>query len=61
MRLYALVEAGDPEAIDIYLCEQDAQRALEDCLRDEPGWRGLLHLEEIELSDASSVSGTRGV
>jgi len=24
MRLYALVEAGDPEAIDVYLCEQDA-------------------------------------
>jgi len=30
MRLYALVEAGDPEAIDVHLCEQDAQRALED-------------------------------
>ena len=29
------VETGDPEAIDVYLCEQDAQRALEDCLRDE--------------------------
>jgi hypothetical protein len=28
MRLYALVEAGDPEAIDVYLCEQDARRAL---------------------------------
>jgi hypothetical protein len=33
MRLYAIVEAGDPEAIDVYLCEQDAQRALDDCLR----------------------------
>ena len=42
MRLYALVEAGDPEAIDVYLCEQDAQRSLEDCLRDEPQWRGLM-------------------
>ncbi len=50
MRLYALVEADDPEAIDVYLCEQDAQRALEDCLRDEPEWRGLLRVEEIELS-----------
>jgi hypothetical protein len=30
MRLYALVETGDPEAIDVYLREQDAQRALED-------------------------------
>jgi hypothetical protein len=42
MRLYALVEAGDPEAIDVYLCGEDAQRALEDCLRDEPEWRGVL-------------------
>jgi hypothetical protein len=49
MRLYALVEAGDPEAIDVYLFEQDAVNALADCLRDEPGWRGLLHVEEIEL------------
>ncbi len=30
VRLYALVEAGDTEAIDVYLCEQDAKRALED-------------------------------
>jgi hypothetical protein len=39
MRLYALVQAGDPEAVDVYLAEEDAQRALEDCLRDEPQWR----------------------
>jgi hypothetical protein len=56
VRRYAFVEAGDPEAIDVYLCEQDAQHALEDCLRDEPDWRGLLHVEEIELSDAPGVS-----
>ena len=29
VRLYALVEADDPEAIDVYLREEDAQRALE--------------------------------
>jgi hypothetical protein len=28
MRLYALVQAGDPEAIDVYLAEEDAHRAL---------------------------------
>ena len=56
MRLYALVEAGDSEAIDIYLCEQDAQRALEDCLRDEPDWRGLLRVEAVELAEASPLS-----
>jgi hypothetical protein len=53
MRLYALVEAGDPEAIDVFLCEEDAQRALEGCLRDEPDWRGQLWAEEIELTNAS--------
>jgi hypothetical protein len=56
MRLYALVEAGDPEAIDVYLCEQDAHQALQDCLRDEPEWRGLLRVEEVELSNAASPS-----
>ncbi len=50
MRLYALVEARDPKAIDVYLCEQAAQRALEDCLRDEPQWRGQLRVEEIEFA-----------
>jgi hypothetical protein len=56
MRLYALVEAGDPEAIDVYLCEEDAQRALEDCLRDEPEWRGQLRVEEIEPPHPPVVS-----
>ena len=54
MRLYTLVEAGDPEAIDVYLCEEDAQRALEDCLRDEPQWRGLLHVAQVELTAETS-------
>jgi hypothetical protein len=40
---------ASPEAIDVYLFEQDAQHALDDCLRDEPAWRGLLRVEEIEL------------
>jgi hypothetical protein len=56
VRLYALVEAGDPEAIDVYLCEEDAQRALEDCLRDELQWVGLLRVAEIELSVETSLN-----
>lgn len=53
MRLYGLVDAGDPEAIR----EQDAQQALENCLRDEPQWRGLLRVEEVELSaDKTSLN-----
>jgi hypothetical protein len=50
MRLYALVEAGHRQAIDVYLREEDAQRELEEGLCDEPQWRGLLRVEEIELS-----------
>jgi hypothetical protein len=52
MLLYALVEAGDPVTIDVYLTEEQAQRALDDCLRDEPEWRGLLRVEEIEFAGA---------
>ena len=56
MRLYALVEAGDTEAIDVFIRPEDAQRALEECLRDEPDWRGLLRVEEIEFSATSECT-----
>jgi hypothetical protein len=56
MRLYALVSAGDPEAIDVYLAEDEAQRALEDCLRDEPEWRGLLRVEPIDFETSASLN-----
>ena len=57
MRLYALTQAGDPEAIDHYLCEEDAQRELEDCLRDERQWEGRLSAETIELqADKTSLN-----
>jgi len=47
-----VIDAGSrvPSFFDVYLCEQDAQRALEDCLPDEPAWSGLLRVEEIELA-----------
>ena len=56
MRLYALTELHDPEAIELFISEEDARRALEDSLRDEPDWRGLLRLEEIELAGADLSS-----
>ena len=56
MRLYALTELHDPEAIELFLTEEDAQRALDDCLRDEPDWRGLLRVEEIESSATSNCA-----
>jgi hypothetical protein len=40
MRLYALTELHDPEAIKLVITEEEAKRALEHCLRDEPQWRG---------------------
>jgi hypothetical protein len=49
-RAYALVELGDPEAIGLFLREEDAQAALEDALRDEPGWTGTLTVEPVELN-----------
>jgi hypothetical protein len=54
VRLYALVEAGDPETIDLFLTEEDAQRALEGCLHDEPEWRGLLHVAPVGLEASTS-------
>jgi hypothetical protein len=57
VRVFALVELGDFEAIDVFLAEEDAQRALEECLRDEPQWRGELWIEEIELTpDPTSMN-----
>jgi hypothetical protein len=47
---WALVERGDREAIDLFLSTEEAEQALADCLRDEPAWRGLLWIEEVELA-----------
>ena len=54
MRLSALSELNYSEAIELFLTEADVQRA-RDCLRDEPDWRGLLRVEEIEFSATSTL------
>jgi len=51
VRAYALVELGDSEAIDLFLREEDAEAALADVLRDEPGWTCALIVEEVELDE----------
>jgi hypothetical protein len=56
MRLYALTELHDPEAIELFITQEDAQRALEDCLRDEPQWHGLPSVEQIELREENPPS-----
>ena len=35
---------------------ESQQRALEDCLRDEPQWRRSLWIEELEMPDRPTVS-----
>jgi hypothetical protein len=50
LRLYALTELHDPEAIELFITEADAQWALEGCLKDEPYWQGLLPVQEIEFA-----------
>jgi hypothetical protein len=57
MRQYALTGLHDPEAIELFITEDDARRALEDCLRDEPQWCGRLEVTEVELDhDPTSLN-----
>jgi predicted ATPase len=51
MRAYALAELGDSESIDLFLREEDARRALAECLADEPEWAGLPYVEPVELDE----------
>ena len=51
MRVYALVDLGDQEAIDVFIRREDAFAALRDCLRDEPDWTGFLYVAPIELDE----------
>jgi hypothetical protein len=53
VRLYALTELHDPEAIELFITEEDARRALEDCLRNEPQWRGRLEVTEVDHDHTS--------
>ena len=52
MRLYATVEAGDPETIDVFLAA--CARGLP--ARDEPEWRGFLEVEALDLDTSMSVN-----
>jgi len=50
---WALVQADDPEAIDVFLRREDWENALAGCLRHELEWQWLLRIEEIELAAGS--------
>jgi hypothetical protein len=51
VRVYALVEIGDSQAVDVFVRREDAFQALEDVLNDEPGWAGTLFVAPIELDE----------
>jgi hypothetical protein len=51
VRAYALVEIGDYQAVDVFLRKDEAFRALEDSVRDEADWAGLLYVAPIELDE----------
>jgi hypothetical protein len=51
VRAYALAELGDRLAIDVYLCKEDAWKALEEAAADEPQWAGMLFVAPIELGE----------
>jgi hypothetical protein len=56
VRLYALVEGNDPEAIDVFLTEEDARCALDECLHDEPEWCDVLRIEPVELEASAFLN-----
>jgi hypothetical protein len=35
----------------VFLRREDAFAALQDCIRDEPEWAGLLYVDPIELDE----------
>lgn len=52
MEAFALVTAESPhEAVDVFLRREDADAALAECLRDEPGWVDVLSVVPIELDE----------
>jgi hypothetical protein len=53
VRAWALVELGDQEAIDVFVRKEDALKALEDAVNDEPEWNGSLFVAPIELDEST--------
>jgi hypothetical protein len=44
-------EIGDRLAVDVFVSREAAFEALEDAVRDEPGWAGTLFVAPIELDE----------
>lgn len=53
MRVYGLVEFRLAEAIELFLTREEADEALGVLLRDEPSWKDMFGIEEIDLGHLS--------
>ncbi len=57
MRVFALVDESVVElvefSVELFARREDAERTLEELLHDEPEWRGLFRIEEIDLGEVS--------
>lgn len=49
MRLPAIVELGDPETIDVFSTQEEAERALQRVCETSREWRGVLRVEPVEF------------
>ena len=53
VRFFGIVDLWLVEAVELYVRREDAEETLAGLLRDEPEWRSLFCIEEIELVGVS--------
>ena len=56
---YGLHDLDTEEVVDWFLTEQEAEAALRDVLRDEPGWVGRVEVVEIDFNALAGLSAIR--
>jgi hypothetical protein len=54
MRFWGLASRRVNEVVEFYGSREEAQQALAQVLRDEPDWRNIVFLVEVELPDPSA-------
>jgi hypothetical protein len=57
VRVFALVDLSIVElrefSVDLFVRREDAESTLAQLMRDEPEWRGLFQIEEVEFGELS--------
>jgi hypothetical protein len=52
LKAYAIISAEAPEkVVEVFLRCEDAERFLQECLRDVPAWADVFRVEEIEFGE----------